>query len=47
MNADGTNQTNISNNDSGDHAPSWSPDGNKIAFQSYIDDNWEIYVMDY
>ena len=25
----------------------WSPDGSKIAFQSYIDDNWEIYVMDY
>ena len=33
MNADGTNQTNVSNNPMFDDArPSWSPDGTKIAF---------------
>ena len=26
--------------------PVWSPDGTKIAFNSYRDGNWEIYVMD-
>jgi len=26
--------------------PTISPDGSKIAFQSYVDRNWEIFVMD-
>src|SRR5207244_7729324 len=26
--------------------PSWSPDGRRIAFESFLDGNWEIYVMD-
>ena len=47
MNADGTNQTNISNNNLNDGNPSWAPDGTKIAFSSYIDGNFEIYVLDY
>jgi Tol biopolymer transport system component len=29
-----------------DRFPSLSPDGTKIAFQSYVDNNWEIFVMD-
>jgi Tol biopolymer transport system component len=41
MNADGTGQTNISNNPAFDHGPSWSPDGTKIAFTR----NGQIYVM--
>jgi hypothetical protein len=32
MNADGTNQTNITNNPAADNYPAWSPDGTKIAF---------------
>ena len=45
MNADGTNQTNISNEEEADRPT--SPDGSKIAFISPIDGNFEIYVMDY
>ncbi|MBA7639057.1 Tol-Pal system protein TolB [subsurface metagenome] len=25
--------------------PKWSPDCSKIAFQKYVDGNWEIYIM--
>ncbi len=42
MDADGTNQTNITNNPANYSAPAWSPDGGKIAFVRH--DN--IYVMD-
>src|SRR5215207_39146 len=48
MNADGTGQTNISNNPAFDHGPSWSPDGTKIAFTSQrgiSNNNNEIFVM--
>jgi Tol biopolymer transport system component len=34
MNADGSNQTRLTNNSSYDSGPSWSPDGSKIAFVS-------------
>ncbi|MBV9927211.1 MAG: PD40 domain-containing protein [Acidobacteria bacterium] len=27
-------------------ASAWSPDGTKITFERFIDDNWEIYVAD-
>ena len=45
MNADGTNQTNLTNNAARDYVPAWSPDGSKIAFGSTRDGNDEIYVM--
>ena len=45
MNADGTNQTRITDNPASDEAPAWSPDGSKIAFTSDRDGNPEIYVM--
>ena len=45
MDADGTDQTRLSNSPEDDFYPSWSPDGSRIAFQSYRDGNGEIYVM--
>jgi len=45
MNADGSGQTNLSNNPALDAVPAWSSDGTKIAFSSNRDGNYEIYVM--
>ena len=47
MNADGSEQTNISNDPAPDYQPSWSPDGTKIAFTRDAGDfGWyEVYVM--
>jgi len=45
MNADGSAQTNLSNNPAEDLYPAWSPDGSKIAFSSDRDGDYEIYVM--
>ena len=45
MNADGSKQVNLTNNAVNDRDPSWSPDGQKIAFSSIRDGNREIYVM--
>lgn len=46
MDADGSNQTNLTNSTSDDENAVWSPDGAQIAFQSDRDDpNNDIYVM--
>jgi len=46
MNADGSNVTALSPEGLNDTAPTWSPDGRKLAFVSQRDGNREIYVMD-
>jgi Tol biopolymer transport system component len=47
MNADGSGQTNLTNDLAFDGRPAWSPDGTKIAFESDRagSGNYEIYVM--
>ena len=46
MDADGSNQTNITNNADVDSHPSWSPDGTQIAFASWRNNSSGIYVLD-
>jgi TolB protein len=46
MNADGTDQKNLTQNAARDGSPSFLPDGKKILFTSDRDGNGEIYVMD-
>ena len=45
MNADGTNQTRLTNNTVNDYNRSWSPDGTKLPFTSVRDGQYEVYVM--
>ena len=46
MDADGGNQTNLTNHVGRDQRSSWSPDGQRIAFDSERDGNFDVYVMD-
>ena len=45
MDADGSNQINISDNAFNDSQPRWSPDGSRVIFKTTRDGNMEIYVM--
>ena len=45
MNADGSNQINLTHHPADDRGPVWSPDGKRVAFFSNRDGNEEIYVM--
>ena len=45
MNADGSGQRNLMRKPTRDFAPTWSPDGRKIAFMTRRDGNLEVYVM--
>ena len=46
MNADGSEIIRLTYQDARDDSPDWSPDGQRIAFDSDRSGNWEIYVMD-
>ena len=46
MNADGTAPVRLTTTTGSDFQPKWSPDGQRIAFQSNRDGNLEVYVMD-
>ena len=45
MNADGSGQRKLTDNNATDWSPAWSPDGAQIAFVSNRDGNDEIYIM--
>ncbi len=46
MNADGSNQTRMTNNGAAEMEPSWIPDGTGIIFNSNRSGNHEIYIME-
>lgn len=46
INIDGSNKKNLSNNIFYDENPDFSPDGNKIIFDSYRDNSHDIYIID-
>ena len=45
MQADGSHITRLTHNPNVDQDPTWAPSGNKLAFSSKRDGNFEIYVM--
>ena len=45
INVDGTSLVQLTSNEVDDVKPAWSPDGTRIAFQTYRDGNAEVYAM--
>lgn len=45
VNVDGTDVVNLTNNGQNNYAPAVSPDGSLIAFESVVDGNAEVFVM--
>jgi TolB protein len=45
MNADGSNDRNLSGTFSSDGWPSWSPDGQRIVFSRHTSNGFQIFVM--
>jgi hypothetical protein len=45
MNADGSDQTNVSDSPAMDSSAKWSPDGNFIVFNSNRDGDFDIHIM--
>jgi len=43
--ADSSRLINLTRDEAPDWQPVWSPDGDRVAFSSYRDENWEIYVV--
>jgi len=46
VSADGSFDTGLTFSPIGDKQPNWSPNGQRIAFVRYLQDNEEIYIMD-
>ena len=46
MDSNGTNIVQLTDNNYSDKSPSFSPDGDTIAFSSYLDGDYEIFTMD-
>jgi Tol biopolymer transport system component len=44
MNADGSNQRRLTRNGAQDSNPTWAPNSRKIAFQSDLSGDFEIWV---
>jgi Tol biopolymer transport system component len=45
MNADGSNQTRVTNDAASDFVSTWSGDQARLAFDTNRDGNWEIYSI--
>jgi Tol biopolymer transport system component len=44
-NADQTNARQLTVNTVGDDDPAWSPDGRSIVYQTFLDGNWDLWII--